>query len=53
MIREIRVYAVPLSAETKYNMSSSTVGTPMSTIVEVIDVDGFIGYGEVLSLIHI
>ena len=46
MITEIRVYAAPLSAETKYNMSSSTVGTPMSTIVEVIDADGVIGYGE-------
>jgi L-alanine-DL-glutamate epimerase-like enolase superfamily enzyme len=45
-IEEIRVYATPLGAQTKYNMSNSTVTTPMSTIVEMVDSDGVIGYGE-------
>lgn len=45
-ITEIRVYKVPLPSKTLYNMSSSAVLTPESTIVEIIDSDGMIGYGE-------
>ena len=45
-IEEIRIYKVPLPAKTLYNMSSSAVITPESTIVELIDTDGVIGYGE-------
>ncbi len=45
-ISEIRVYSIPLAAKSTYNMSNSTVTTPMSTIVEVVDADGTIGYGE-------
>ena len=45
-INEIRVYKVPLPAKSLYNMSSSEVLTPESTIVELIDSDGMIGYGE-------
>ena len=39
-INEIRIYKVPLPAKTIYNMSSSAVVTPESTIVELIDSDG-------------
>ena len=39
-IDEIRIYKVPLPAKTLYNMSSSAVVTPESTIVELIDSDG-------------
>ncbi len=46
-IDEVRVYTVSLAAQTKYNMSNSTVATPESTIVEVLDSDGAMGYGEV------
>ena len=46
-INEIRIYKVPLPAKTLYNMSSSAVVTPESTIVELIDSDGIIAYGEV------
>ena len=46
-IDEIRIYKVPLPAKTLYNMSSSAVVTPESTIVELIDSDGIIAYGEV------
>ncbi|MFT7474231.1 MAG: L-alanine-DL-glutamate epimerase-like enolase superfamily enzyme [Verrucomicrobiales bacterium] len=46
-ISEIRVYSVPLETRAKYNMSNSTVATPVSTVVEVVDSDGVIGYGEV------
>ncbi len=45
-ITEIRVYKTPLAAVSTYNMSNSTVSTPESTIVEVVDSDGTIGYGE-------
>ena len=45
-IDEIRIYKVPLPAKAFYNMSSSAVATPVSTIVELIDSDGIIGYGE-------
>ena len=45
-IKEIRVYRMPLPAKTLYNMSSSAVLTPESTIVALIDSDGVIGYGE-------
>ena len=41
-----RVYTAPLAARSTYNMSNSTVATPESTIVEVVDSDGTIGYGE-------
>ena len=43
-IDEIRIYKVPLPAKTLYNMSSSAVVTPESTIVELIDSDGIIAY---------
>ena len=46
-IVEIRVYKVPLEPKTLYNMSSSKVAVPESTVVEVVDADGVIGYGEV------
>ena len=45
-ISEIRIYKTPLPAKTLYNMSSSAVMTPESTIVQLIDCDGVIGYGE-------
>ncbi len=45
-IREIYVYATPLGAKTTYNMSNSTVETPVSTIVAVVDSDGLVGFGE-------
>lgn len=45
-IREIRVHSVPLAAKASYNMSSSAVRTPESTIVAVVDDDGTIGWGE-------
>jgi len=45
-ISEIRVYTVPLNARSTYTMSNSTVATPESTIVEVADRDGTLGYGE-------
>lgn len=45
-IREIRIYRVPLKTRATYNMSNSTVATPESTIVEMVDSDGVIGYGE-------
>jgi len=45
-ISEIRVYKVPLEATSTYNMSSSSVGIPESTIVQVVDASGAIGYGE-------
>lgn len=45
-IAEVRVYSTPLAAKTTYNMSSSRVETPMSTIVEMVDSNGLIGYGE-------
>ena len=45
-IKEIRVYKFPLPASTVYNMSSSQVTTPESTIVEIIDSKGVRGYGE-------
>lgn len=45
-IEEIRVYKFPLPASKLYNMSSSQVATPESTIVEIIDSGGVIGYGE-------
>ena len=45
-IGEIRVHQVALPARTRYNMSNSTVETPMSTIVEIVDRDGRIGHGE-------
>lgn len=45
-IKEIRTYQVPLESQASYTMSSSTVATPLSTIVEVEDTDGLIGYGE-------
>ena len=46
-IREVRVYEVPLETQSSYTMSNSTVATPVSTVVEVVDADGTIGYGEV------
>ncbi|MGI9607493.1 MAG: mandelate racemase/muconate lactonizing enzyme family protein [Acidimicrobiales bacterium] len=46
VISQIRVYTSPLEAKATYNMSSSRVGVPESTIVEVIDTDGTIGFGE-------
>ena len=46
-IKEIRVYSVPLPARQLYNMSSSEVSTPYSTIVKLIDSSGHHGYGEV------
>ena len=46
VIEEIRVYKFPLPASTLYNMSSSKVATPESTIVEIIDSKGVSGYGE-------
>ena len=45
-ISEIRVYTAPLAARSTYNMSNSTVATPESTIVEIVDSDGTLGYGE-------
>ncbi len=45
-IEQIRVYRFPLPAQTTYNMSSSTVSLPQSTIVELIDTSGLKGYGE-------
>ena len=45
-IEQIRVYRFPLPAQTTYNMSSSTVSLPQSTIVELIDTSGMKGYGE-------
>ena len=45
-IKEIRVYRMPLPAKTLYNMSSSAVLTPESTIVALIDSGGVVGYGE-------
>ena len=46
VIEQIRVYRFPLPAQTTYNMSSSTVSLPQSTIVELIDTSGMKGYGE-------
>jgi L-alanine-DL-glutamate epimerase-like enolase superfamily enzyme len=46
-IEEIRVYKTPLATVRSYNMSNSTVETPESTIIEVVDSDGTVGYGEV------
>jgi len=45
-IKEIRVYSQPLPAKQLYNMSSSEVTTPYTTIVEIIDSSGHKGYGE-------
>ena len=45
-IREIHVYTAPLGAKKTYNMSNSTVETPVSTIVAAIDAEGLVGYGE-------
>ncbi|OED38920.1 hypothetical protein AB833_17990 [Chromatiales bacterium (ex Bugula neritina AB1)] len=45
-IKEVRVYSTPLAAKHLYNMSSSAVTTPYSTIVEIIDSSGHRGYGE-------
>lgn len=45
-IQEIRVFAVPLPAKQLYNMSSSAVATPYSTVVEIVDSSGHKGYGE-------
>ncbi len=46
-INEVRVYAVPLETVARYTMSSSSVSTPVSTIVSVHDSSGAIGFGEV------
>ena len=46
-IHEIRVYAVPLPAVVMYNMSTTRVVTPASTVVAVEDTDGTVGFGEV------
>lgn len=46
-IRELRVYSVALPARQMYNMSSSAVSTPYSTIIELVNSDGQCGYGEV------
>lgn len=46
-ITEIRIYTVELAAKQLYNMSNSAVATPTSTIIEVIDSSGHVGYGEV------
>ncbi|MEM6986207.1 MAG: mandelate racemase/muconate lactonizing enzyme family protein [Pseudomonadota bacterium] len=46
-ITEIRVYTVELPAKQLYNMSSSSVAVPHSTILEVFDSSGHCGYGEV------
>ena len=45
-IEEIRVYEVPLESRASYTMSNSTVATPMSTIVDIEDSSGVVGYGE-------
>ncbi len=45
-IQEIRIFCVPLAAKKLYNMSSSVVSTPYSTVVEVVDSSGLKGYGE-------
>jgi L-alanine-DL-glutamate epimerase-like enolase superfamily enzyme len=45
-IVEVRVYRVPLETRALYNMSNSTVATPESTVVEIVDDSGAIGYGE-------
>ncbi len=45
-IAEVRVYKVPLETRSAYTMSSSRVATPESTVVEVLDSDGLVGYGE-------
>ncbi len=51
-IEEIRVYAVPLPAVVTYNMSSSKVATPMSTVVAMEDDAGRVGFGEVCLASH-
>lgn len=45
-IKEVRVFRTDLRAKTLYNMSNSTVAAPESTIVQVVDADGTIGWGE-------
>ena len=45
-IAQIKIYSVALAAKTMYNMSSSAVDVPRSTIVELIDSTGVRGYGE-------
>ena len=46
-IEAIRVYCAPLEAVEHYNMSNSTVGVPVSSIVEIEDSSGEVGFGEV------
>jgi len=46
VITEVRVYRATLAATSLYNMSNSTVAAPESTIVEVVDTAGTIGWGE-------
>lgn len=46
-ITEIRIYRVPLETKVSYTMSNSRVATPESTVVEVVDDRGLIGFGEV------
>lgn len=45
-IKEIRIYSVALPAKQLYNMSNSTVDTPYSTVVEIVDSSGHTGFGE-------
>lgn len=45
-ITEIRVHRVPLETRETYTMSSSRVTTPESTVVQVVDSTGAVGYGE-------
>ncbi len=45
-IREIRVFQVPLENQRSYTMSNSSVGSAVSTVVELVDADGTTGYGE-------
>lgn len=45
-ITEVRVFTTALAATSTYNMSSSSVTVPESTIVQVVDADGRVGYGE-------
>lgn len=45
-IKEIRVFRVPLETQASYTMSSSRVATPESTVVQVVDSSGTVGYGE-------
>jgi len=46
LITEVRVFKKALHTTSLYNMSNSTVEAPESTIVEVVDADGTIGWGE-------